>query len=366
MIKKMRGYVAPSAPLNFELCDGTEEGLRLVTGFTVNWFYKRVGVCFNKQYHTDPYFRFKEIEKMHNYLIETFPTVHYFQEHDLMEECAAITGVYATCPVAMAYGMEPVYQDYDWPAVHPKDRFRVEKLAELKHIDVASTPVGENLLRQIEIIGREWGKCSGYLNYQGVLGTAFKLAGDELLVDMLDEPEKTDLVFRHVADTMLDMIKVVQNAQRATGFPTADTGLYTCISKCTANLISPDLYEKAILPYDQHIADALTYTGVHTCNWVVDKLIGKLAKINRLGYIDFSIQSNLDLVQQLLPQARKLAFYSPSDLMKYTDEELHEQLYTFKSKFGSCDICLCDMDVNTPDEQLVRFANMVDKVSLER
>lgn len=31
-IRKLRGYIAPGAPLNFEICDGKEEGLRLVAG----------------------------------------------------------------------------------------------------------------------------------------------------------------------------------------------------------------------------------------------------------------------------------------------------------------------------------------------
>lgn len=300
---------------------------------------------------------------MRTYLCETFPSIPYFREHGPVEESASISGVYATCLVAMVYGMRLVYQDNDWPSIHPKDHFSLEDLIGLKPIDIAGTPVGENLLWQIEVIGREWGSCSGYLNYQGVLQNAFKLLGEELFLDMLTEPEETDALLSHVADTMVKLIRMVEDAQRITGFSPVGGGLSTCISNCLANLISPELYDEAVLKHDRYVAGKLTATGVHTCNWVVDKILPALAKIENLGYVDFGIKSGLEDVERLLPEARKLAFYTPSELLTITDEQLYRQLHRLREVFGGCDVCFCDVDVNTPDEQVVRFASMVRRVS---
>lgn len=361
--KQLKGYIAPSAPLNFRLCDGTETGLRLVAGFTTNWFYKRVGVCFGEQYHKDPYFRFREIEKMRRYLEETFPTVPCFREIDPVQECATISGVYGVCGVAMAYGMKATYQDHDWPAVHPREQFELDYLVDLPSIHVADTPVGADLLRQIEIIGKEWGKCDGYFNYQGVLGNAFKLMGEAALLNMLMEPEAMEAVFAHAADTTLDMIRTVQTAQRATGFPTAQEGLFSCVSNCLANMISPALYEEMILHNDRRVAGAMTHTGVHTCNWVVDKIGPSLSKIDNLGYVDFSMHSDLDLVQHCFPDARKLVFFSPTDFIGHSDDALEATLVNIYSHFGSCDICLADLDLNTPDAELIRFSAVIDRIN---
>lgn len=364
--KQLKGYLAPSAPLNFRLCDGTEKGLRLVVGFTTKWFHHRVGVDFGEKYHKDPYFRFKEIQKMRAYLLKTFPSVPCFSEMSEVDECATISGVYGVCPVAMAYGMKPTYQAHDWPAMHSREQLELEEILELEPIKVANTAVGEDLLRQIEIIGKEWGKCDGYLNYQGPLGNAFKLMGEATLLNMLVEPEDMDRVFAHVTDTTIDMIRTVEEAQRATGFPSVDEGLFACVSDCITNMISPELYEEQLLVYDRKFADTMKYTGVHTCNWVVDRIAPKLAMIDRVGYVDFSVHSDLEVVGACFPEARKLAFFSPEDFVGVDDDKLTAVLTDVADRFGDCDICLADLDLNTPDEEIIRFSALVDKVNERR
>lgn len=363
--RQIKAYLPPSAPLNWELCDGTEHGLRVLVGFTTNWFHERAGVSFGERYHTDPYFRFTQLEKMQRYLTGAFPQIPCFQEHDLRQECATITGLYSTCPIAMIYGMHPIYRDNDWPAIHPRERFTLEELKDLEPISVADTPVMQDILRQIDILHREWGNADGCLNYQGVLNSTFKLLGDQVFLDMVSEPEQTMALFDHVARTTLEAVRVVETAQRASGFPDADTGLYTCISNCVVNMISPQFYEDLLLPYDKYVSDGLAHTGIHTCNWTVDKIVRSLTKIDRVSYVDFGFLSDFDLVATLLPDARKSVFYTPRDLVVKNDEALRQDLCRIKDAFHDCDICLADIDLNTPDDRIVKFVELAQEISEE-
>jgi len=365
-MKRIKGYLAPSAPLNWELCDGTEEGVRPLVSFTTNWFYERAGAKFGERYHTDPYYRFAQIDKMQRYLAKTFPMIQSLFEHDPVQECATIMAIYASCPVSMIYGMKPVYQENDWPAIHPKDHFELEDLCDLAPFDLESNPFVENVLKQIETVEKEWGKCDGYLNYQGVLNTCYKLLGNDVMLYMITDPEKLQRVFNHVAQTTRDFIHLTQKAQRKTGFPDGEDAIFTCISNCVVNMISPDVYEEMLLPCDKLIAGSLDHTGVHTCNWVVDKVIDRLAKLDNLGYVDFSFHSDFEKVQSLLPNARKLVFYSPLELIHKTDDELRSDVRRVKDAFGCCDLCVADIDLNTPDEDVIRFVKITEEVSQER
>ena len=98
-----------------------------------------------------------------------------------------------------------------------------------------SPPLVEDLMRQMDLIEREWGLVWGYPNWQGVLNTAFNLRGADLFVDMIDRPAAVDRLLGVVAETMIRLARLVEERQRRSGFPID----LLSVSNCVMNMISP-------------------------------------------------------------------------------------------------------------------------------
>ena len=107
---------------------------------------------------------------------------------------------------------------------------------------------------QMDCIAERWGKISGYLNYQGVLNNALRLRGQDIFLDMYDDPEFVHHLFRHITETMIAVAKAVQKRQRESGF---FIDLFSC-SNCVMNMISAEMYEEFVLPYEMCIRDRVT------------------------------------------------------------------------------------------------------------
>ena len=64
--------------------------------------------------------------------------------------------------------------------------------------DIESHPLFIDIMRQADIIEREWGPVEGELNYQGVLNTAFRLRGESIFTDMVAAPDRARRVLEVV------------------------------------------------------------------------------------------------------------------------------------------------------------------------
>ena len=71
--KQLRGYIPPTAPLNWEPVTGGEPSLRAGFSFTVNWFNKRLGVDYSERYHTDPVYRYECLKRMKKHIAAMMP-----------------------------------------------------------------------------------------------------------------------------------------------------------------------------------------------------------------------------------------------------------------------------------------------------
>lgn len=356
--KLLKGYIPLGAPLNWEACPENEAPVRTVIGFTTNWFHQRAGVDFSEKFHKDPEYRFQSVLAMKKHVRETFPEIGYFSAHDqdgFEQECATISNVYGVCLVAMLYGLKPVYFPHIWPSMRPEDHLTAEQVKNLKPFDLKNHPIVEQLFEQMDFIQSKWGKIDGYINYQGVLNNAFKIRGSEIFMDMIDDPGMCRFLFEHITDTMINLAKMVQRRQRESGFQADCFGT----SNCVVNMVSPEDYREQVLPFDRKIAEAFPAFGIHSCNWVLDPYVKEFSSIEKLGYIDFGSKSNLELVREYFPDARRMVFYDPDFLVSKSEEEVGKDIARMYQILGPCDICLPDVDLQIPDEKVRLFDRLV-------
>ncbi len=356
---QLRSFIAPGCPATRTPCDGSESPLRIEFGFTPAWYAGRLGIDFGEKWHLDPLYRHQSVIAMRKELNRRFPELHLggpFPD----ETRATIDGVNGALTIAMMFGVPPQYYPAEWP-VAKKEYLSEESIRHLHMPDIASAPVMVQLFEQIDAIAREFGQAGGYINWQGVLNNAYRIRGPEIFTDVLADPPFARHLFDIIAHTMIAAMRLVYARQRETGVAIR----HATVSNCVVNMVSPQIYEEMLLPYDQLISESFDYFGVHNCAWKVDPYIEAYSSIRKLGYVDMGIDSDLRQVKQLCPDTRRAVMYTPTDLATKSMNALRGDLQWIHQALSPCDIVMADIDPSTPDDRVLAFAQLAREVEQE-
>jgi len=197
-----------------------------------------------------------------------------------------------------------------------------------------------------------YGTVYGDLNWQGVLNLAFRLRGQQIFLDMADQPELARRLFAVIRDVIIGLARMVQERQRRSGFPID----YMCVSNCTVNMLSPAAYERMLLEHDVLIAGAFERFGVHTCNWNVTPYLNVLRKLPKMGYLDMGIESDLARAREMFPETRRAVLYTPGRAAGAGEGEVRADFERIAHELAPCDLVLADLPWDIPDER-VRWLN---------
>jgi hypothetical protein len=182
--------------------------MRVSLGFTPKWYRDRLGIDFGEAWHLDPGYRYEQSLRMRELLSDLFPTVDYFKARfregasdgsgHFCPECATISSVLGIMLMSSCYGLPLSYRCDNWPDAAGGAYLPREALSSIiaggpfDFTRPETLPGGgvtvKALFAQVEEIHRRWGPVHGYLNYQGILNIALKLRGNDLFIDMFDDP----------------------------------------------------------------------------------------------------------------------------------------------------------------------------------
>ncbi len=337
-------YIAPGAPATRRPATGSEPNLRPEIGCTPAWYRQHAEIDFGERYHTDPAYRRDCVVTMRRVLRERFPGTRVGGADRSEGPLDLLTGTYGAGTVAAIYGVPLVYYPDNWPncAHH---YLTDEELARLEPPDLDENPHFNGLTEQVEWIARSEGGVAGFVNWQGVLNNAHRLRGEQLFLDMIDEPAKARHLFACVAQTMEDGIRRLHERQRASGVDYR----FVTVSNCLVNLVSPNIYREQLLPFDQHLAALYGCIGIHNCAWNATPYLESYARVPGVAYIDMGEDTDLALARSLFPDARRAVMIPPTALLSRTTGDLAGRIGRIARELGPCDLVFADLEAGTPD-----------------
>jgi hypothetical protein len=226
-------------------------------------------------------------------------------------------------------------------------------------VDTENCVFFQDILRQLDRIEQLTGTISGYLNWQGVLNTAFRLRGEKIFVDMYDCPERAEHIFDCVAMTMIDGMKTLYARQKEAGFDVE----FATISNCVVNMISPEHYAEYVLPFDLKIRNEFKNFGIHNCAWVVDPYMEAYATVPGLGYIDMGMTSDFEKAKRLFPEARRNVLYTSMDMADKSRDDIHTDFERIARELAPCDVGLLNLGPDVTDGQVIFFMDLFEKLN---
>lgn len=341
---KLISYIAPGAPATRREARGDEPFLRPEIGFTPAWYRQHTPIDFGEPFHSDPALRRDGIVRMRRVLGEHFAEAGTgfagLQEGPL----DLLTGTHGACTVAAIYGVPIVYAANNWPnCAH--DYLSDEQLARLEPPNLDANPHFERLMGQVDWIEASEGRVEGFINWQGILNNAHRLRGEQLFLDLLEEPGKCEHLFACICETMIQGIRRLHERQEATGV----VHRFVTVSNCLVNMISPRTYSSLLLPFDEKLAAVYGCLGIHNCAWNASPYLAPYSRIPGVGYIDMGLDSDLAKARSLFPHARRALMYTPMDLANKEGAEIAADCRRVAGEYGPCDLVVADIEAGTPD-----------------
>ncbi len=344
---QLRYYIPLAAIPGRRPVDGTEPYLRPEVGFNPNWFHVRCGVDFSARWHEDPACRLEALRGMAAEIRRRFPGYPIGAVREDRRPTDLLTGAYGAAAMGRLLGLSIRYFPNAWPA-NVGAPLSDAAVAALEPPDLGTNGFFHGILGQVEQVAALTGSAEGYLHWQGVLNTAYRLRGESIFTDLIEDPGRAHRVFDVVTTTMIEGARALYAHQRRHGVEVR----FLSVANCMLNMLSPAQYREHLLPYDLRLREAFDVFGIHNCAWSIDPHMEAYAGIRDLAYIDMGIASDLRRARRLFPGARRTVLYTPMELKNKAWTDIRADLDRIAVEVGPCDLGLPDIDVDTPDGRI--------------
>lgn len=234
----------------------------------------------------------------------------------------------------------------------------------LRKPDLDADPVWLAVQGQLDELSARFGRVETHLNLVGVLNVAMDLRGQEIFLDFLDEDSPVAAHLLQVScETLLEIGRRLRRySPHLSAGVTSIMGLVApevyLTSNCTVEMVSQELYERHLLPYDKRLAEAFAPFGVHHCGQTMEHVIGGYNKLPNLRFVEVGAGSDLRAVAEALPPDSLInARYSPvalqSDSAAAIDARVAEIAKIVPGKRLS--VSCVGIDDGVPDAKITAF-----------
>ena len=311
-------------------------------GFTPGWYGQELHLDFGERFHTDPVFRRDSVWRMRTELRQRFPATRIGRVDQADRPLDLLTGTYGGCTVAAIYGLPILYAPDRWPDTAPA-YLTDEQVDRLEPPDLERNPHFQRLMEQVEWIEEKEWEVDGFINWQGVFNNALRLRGEQLLLDLKNQPDRARHLLACVGETMAEGIQRLHRRQRAGGTEVR----FVAVNHSGVNRLSPQVYEEFLLPLDQRLAEVYGSIGLHHCaNGTA--YLRAYAEIPGVAYLDQGLDSDWVSARRLFSEARRGVIYPPAEAVNKSWPEIEADFHRIATECAPCDIVIADLGVRTP------------------
>ncbi len=332
--------------------------------FHPNWWNKRFGFTFNENYFFDVKTRVK-VERNHRKIINKL-----FGEYGLGSSVDEDRPVMGTVHLAAGFlvsgilGCEINYSASSSPEVIPA-KLSMEQISNLEIPDIPNTPIMRKVIAMMDQMEKEYGYVEGDLDWGGILNTALDLRGQEFFMDTFDNPDLVKQYLDVIFETTLKTIEIIKSrtgtssisVNRIIGKIDPKINLH---SNCSVTMISKDMYDEFLLPYELRLADALRPYAIHHCGKDLEKVAESYA-LAKPVYVDVGWGSDIVASRKALPDAILGLRLDPALMSKWKPEEIKPVISKLIEESGSLEktaLCCINMDATVPDENIIEVLKM--------
>jgi hypothetical protein len=323
--------------------------------FNPNWWFRNYGITFEESFYLDRGQRIANDVAMRRALHERFQIGTAEAQPRPIVGSQHIAGGFVL-PALLGVEIRFSQQEAAWPV--PMNLTR-EKILALRVPDIRTTWPMNRLIADMDALEAEFGQVIGDFNTAGVFNTALELRGQQLFMDLLDDEELVKHLFAVVAETEAAVAEYV-SARTGTSSVALNRSIVNVDPRihvegnCSAQMISPAVYRKCLLPWHCCLAQRLAPFGIHHCGDNLHLFASAYAETNAVFY-DVGWGSDVARCSAALHDAFLNLRLNPVRLLHGTAGEARRDALALLRAAGrnsQVGLCCMNMDYGTPDENI--------------
>jgi hypothetical protein len=320
--------------------------------FSPSWWRRHYGISFEEPFYLDVETRIRNDVLMRRALFERFGLEEPDPRPRPIIGSMHIAGGFVL-PALLGVPIRFSEDQAAWPMPRNLDR---QAILSLRAVDIQKTWPMSVLIAQMDRLEEDFGYVVGDLNTAGIVNTSVELRGNDLFLDLLEDPELTDHLFQVVAEMQ---VRVGQCLRARTGTTSiavnrsildVDPAIHLT-SNCSVSMISPALYEQRVLPHEMYAAERLAPYGIHHCGGNLQKYAPAYSRMP-VRFFDVGWGSDAGECARLFPDAFLNLRMNPVRLLQSAPTEVYREVQDLLRSCGrrnQVGMCCINMDAETPD-----------------
>lgn len=338
--------------------------------FHTSWWNKHAGITFDEDFFYNPRRRVSDEQRMEQTLYDRFGEFGLGAHH--AEERPEIGAVHLAAGYLLSemLGCRIEYGENTPPQVicAHREELTIDEEAPFK------SEAFKRLQRLIEQLKAKYGYVTGDINWGGVLNLAMDLKGEEILMDMMLDPEGTKAYFTQIGRVVERFFSYIQSQTGSSSISVnriarfMDNPLYIH-SECSHTMISEQDYEELLLPIDIAWSQKYQPYGIHYCGRDPHRHAAQFAQIQSLAFLDLGWGGDVKVLREALPEVFFSLRLNPVEINGYSSEELREIITSRVEASGDLrrtGICCVNMDAEVSDERVKEIFNVAENLKEQR
>jgi len=324
--------------------------------FHPSWWNAHAGIAFDEAFFYHPKKRVESERRMEEVLYERFGQYGLGEHRN--ENRPVIGPVHNAAGYLLSemLGCEVRYNEDAPPDVLPAER-------ESLNIDPEAPFQSEafkRFSRLCEELKKKYGYLTGDVNWSGILNLALDVRGQNLFLDMIDDPDAVQVGFAKIAEVITRFVRSVQSetktssisVNRVVRFFEQPVWLH---SECSNTMISAEDYERFILPIDADWSRERRPFGIHHCGKDPHRFAESYAKLPHLDFLDLGWGGDVKAIREHLPNTFLNIRLDPVQLGNWSTDEIRDIITRLVADSANPEltgVCCINLDSKVKDEQV--------------
>jgi len=321
-----------------------------------DWWHAHGGIDFDPDFFFHPRRRIEAEQKMEEVAYERWG--RFGLGGDRNREVPFLGAVHLAAGFLLSemLGCEVEYRADAPPQVRPKgqENLTIDEDAAFR------SPAFRRLETLVDRLFSSHGYVAGDVNWGGILNLALDLRGQELFLDLADQPDRAYALFDQIRRVIERFVSFVESRTGTSSISVNRNvrhrpGAVFLHSECSHTMVSTAHYEEFLLPFDIAWSRRHQPFGIHYCGPDPHRFAAAYAKVPRLDFLDVGWGGDLRILRQHLPNTFLNIRLSPVEIVSQTPEQIGATVRRLVKDSGNpalTGICCINMDQRVSDAQV--------------
>ncbi len=212
----------------------------------------------------------------------------------------------------------------------------------------------------------KYGYLSGDVNWSGILNIALDLRGEQIYLDLYDQPEIAGRFFRDIAEVIRQFTGTIKQETGSSSISVnrnvrnVSPSIFLH-SQCSHTMISVQDYERFLLGFDLEWSSRRPF-GIHYCGSDPHRYAEAFQKIPHLDFLDVGWGGDLKVLREHLPATFLNIRLSPVEIIGQSVEEIDKIITALVLDSANpwlTGICCINMDHQVSDDKITAILETV-------